>query len=151
VRSCSSIVLMALIAVALSSAQPASQNAPEQDGFDDRAGSRLLLQLSEALQGHSDKRFLAAFDLSKMNDGALFRQQIDSFFSQTEIIRVHMNLAETGVEGQRATVAVDAEMEAEPRNGGPTVRKTERLNFVVVKAGGWKFIEMQPRSFFALP
>src|SRR6202035_5896520 len=65
-----------------------NQQSPSQSAFDEKAASQMLLQLSEALQGHSQKQFLALFDLDKMKDGALFKQQISSFYSQTESIRV---------------------------------------------------------------
>jgi len=143
---------MLFLCAALSSAQAAGQKEPPQNSFDDRAASHLLLQLSEALQGHSQKQFLALFDLGKMKDGELFRQQIASFFSQTEAIRVHLNLVEIAGEGDKATLAVDAEMEVQPGNGGPPSRRNERLNFVVANSGGsWKFVDVQPRSFFSLP
>ena len=58
----------------------AAQKPPQQNAFDDRTASRLLSQLSEALQGHSQKQFLALFDFARMKDGTLFRQQIESFF-----------------------------------------------------------------------
>lgn len=143
------ILVMSLCATFLP-AQTSSQNPPQQNVFDDRAASRMLLRLSEALQGHSQKQFLALFDLGKIKEGTLFKQQIDSFFSQTESIRVHMNLVE--VTAESATVTVDAEMEIEPRNGGPSVRRNDQLNFVAVRAGkDWKFSDLQPRAFFSLP
>ena len=72
----------------------------------------MLLQLSEALQGHSQKQFLGLFDLNRMKDGPLFKQQINSFFGQAESIRVHLNLMDTSFDGDKANLAVDAEMEA---------------------------------------
>ncbi|HEX4605123.1 MAG TPA: hypothetical protein VH724_14075 [Candidatus Angelobacter sp.] len=140
-----------LLCAAHLSAQTPAQNPSQQNAFDDRAASRMLLQLSEALQGHSQKQLLALFDLGKMKDGTLFRHQIESFFSQTESIRVHMNLIEVATEAEKITVSVDAEMEIEPRNGGPAVRRNDRLNFVVVSAKDWKFVDLLPRSFFSLP
>jgi len=152
VRSCMMITLIVLLVCATLPAQTAPQQQPTPAAFDAQIASRLLLQLSEALQGHSQKQFLALFDLSKMKDGALFRQQTNSFFAQTESIRVHLNLVDTSVDGDKASIAVDAEMEAEPRNGGPTARRNERLNFVVATVGNhWEFVELQPRSFFSLP
>ena len=150
-RSCEAIFIALLLCVTLR-----AQDAPHQQltpaAFDAQTGSGLLLQLSEALQGHSQKQFLALFDLGKMKDGALFKQQTNSFFAQTEFIRVHLNLVDTSMDGDKASVAVDAEMEAEPRNGGAVSRRNERLNFVVAKVGdSWKFVDMQPRSFFSLP
>ncbi|HEY2168902.1 MAG TPA: hypothetical protein VGJ30_04710 [Candidatus Angelobacter sp.] len=152
VRSCAIAIFLALLLGVALAAQTAPQPQPTPNAFDAQAASRLLLQLSEALQGHSQKQFLALFDLLKMKDGALFRQQINSFFAQTESIRVHLNLVDTFMDGNNANIAVDAEMEAQPSNGGAPARRNERLNFVVANAGDhWKFVELQPRSFFSLP
>ena len=152
VRRFVTIVFMALLSTTLAAAQAAQPKPPTQNAFDAQAASRLLRQLSEALQGQSQKKFLALFDLDRMKESALFRQQIASFFSRTISIRVHLNLGEIAVEGDRGTIAVDAEMEAEPGDGSPIVRRNDRLNFTAANSGGtWKFVELQPRSFFSLP
>lgn len=109
----------------------------------------MLMQMSEALEGHSQKQFFSLFDLDKMPDGQLFKQQISSFFSQTESIRVHMNLIAIVVDGQNATVNVAAEMEAEPRNGGPVEHKNEQITLIA--SPQCKFIDVEPRGFFSLP
>jgi hypothetical protein len=145
-------VFMFVLSVLLLLCRAAPQNAPPQKAFDDAAASRLLMQLSQALEAHIQRQFLAAFELEKMKEGAIFRQQINAFFSHTESFRVHMNLAEVGAQGEQATVVVDAELEGQPSNGGPAWRRNQQLNFVVAgAAGNWKFIEVQPRSFFSLP
>jgi len=152
VRSFVTIVLMALLSATLAAAQATPPKQPPQNAFDAQTASHLLRQLSEALQGQSQKKFLALFDLDRMKDSALFRQQIASFFSRTISIRVHLNLGETTVEGDKATIAVDAQMEAEPGDGSQIVRRNDRLNFTAANSGGtWKFVELQPRSFFSLP
>jgi hypothetical protein len=151
-RSCPIVMLVALVCCAILPAQVAPQQQPTPNAFDAQTASHLLLDLSEALQGHSQKQFLALFDLDKMKEGTLFRQQINSFFAQTESIRVHLNLSETSVDGDKASIAVDAEMEAQPSNGGAPSRRKDQLNFAVAKAGTrWKFVDLQPRSFFSLP
>jgi hypothetical protein len=152
VRSRARITLVALFFCTVLPAQTAPQPEPTPAAFDAQAASRLLLQLSEALQGHSRKQFLALFDLDRMKDGALFKQQINSFFAQTESIRVHLNLVDTSVDGDKANIAVDAEMEAEPSRGGAPTRRNDRLNFVVANVGkSWKVVDVYPRSFFSLP
>jgi hypothetical protein len=152
VRNCATFLLLALLCRTVLPAQVAPQQQPTPAAFDAQAASRLLLQLSEALQGHSQKQFLALFDLDRMKDGALFKQQINSFFAQTESIRVHLNLVDTSVDGDRANIAVDAEMEAEPSRGGAPTRRNDRLNFVVANVGNsWKVVDVYPRSFFSLP
>lgn len=152
VRSFVTIVFMALLLGVTLPAQDTQHQSPAPPPFDQQSASRLLLQLSESLRGHSQKQFFALFDLARMKDGPLFKQQATSFFNQTESIRVHLNLVDTSVDGDKANIAVDAEMEAEPRNGGPIARRNERLNFVVANTGnGWRFIDVQSRSFFSLP
>jgi hypothetical protein len=151
VRSGAMLALMVLLICATLAAQTAPQQQPTPATFDAQAASRMLLQLSEALESHSQNRFLALFDLDTMKDGALFKQQINSFFGQADSIRVHLNLVDTSVEGDKASVAVDAEIEAQPRDGGAPTRRNERLNFAVARAGDrWKFVDVQPRSFFSL-
>ena len=131
---------------------PPPQPAPSPPALTDRDAAAFLAQLSEALQGHSQKKLLALFDLSRMKDAASFQQQITAFFVQAESIRVHLNLVGLSADGETSTVAVDAEMEVEPSNGSAVTRKNERLNFVAVLASGrWKFVDVQPRSFFSLP
>jgi hypothetical protein len=148
-----SLLLAAItVFVGVSAAQTAPLQTPAENAFTDHTASVLLRQLSESLQGHSQKQFLALFDLGKMKEGTLFKQQIAAFFSQTESIRVHLNLAETSAEADNATIAVDAEMEVEPRSGAPSSRRHEHVTFSAANIGGhWKFIDVQPRSFFSLP
>ena len=151
-RRCATATFVVLLFCMTLWAQDKQQQQPTPSAFDAQAASRLLLQLSEALQGHSQKQFLSLFDLDKMTDGALFKQQVNSFFGQTDSIRVHLNLMDTSLDGDKANLAVDAEMEAQPSNGGAPARRNERLTFVVVRVGDkWKFVEAQPRSFFSLP
>ena len=150
-RSCATAILVAMLFCTILQAQDAPPKQPAPAAFDAQAASRLLLQLSESLQGQSQKHFLELFDLSRMKDGALFRQQVSSFFSKTISIRVHMNLVDTSVDADKARLAVDAQMEAEPGAGGAITRKNERLNFAVALVGDkWKFVDVQPRSFFSL-
>ena len=150
-RSCATAIFFMLLFCVVLQAQDAPKKQFTPAAFDAQAASRLLLKFSEALQGHSQKQFLALFNLDRMKDGALFKQQINSFFSQAESIRVHLNLVDTSLEGDKANISVDAEMEAQPGNGGAPTRRNERLNLVVANAGNnWKVVEVQPRSFFSL-
>jgi len=152
VRSCATAIFVTLLLCGIVQAQNAPQQQPSPSAFDAQVASRMLLQLSEALQGHSQKQFLGLYDLDRMKDGPLFKQQINSFFGQTDSIRVHLNLVDTSFDGDKTKLAVDAEMEAQPSNGGAPGRRNERLTFTVVRVGDkWKFVEVQPRSFFSLP
>jgi hypothetical protein len=149
---CKQFVLAVFFFAALLPAQSKKTPAPPPpSAFDDQAASQLILQLSEALQGHSQKQFLALFDLDKMKNGALFKQQITSFYSQTDSIRVHLNLGEIATEDETTTFSVNAEMEIEPSNGSAQEHQNETVTFTVANSGGWKFVDVQPRSFFSLP
>src|SRR4051812_1401995 len=108
VRSCATAIFIALFFCVILRAQNASQPQPIPGAFDAQTASRLLLQLSEALQGHSQKQFLGLFDLDRMKDGPLFKQQISSFFGQTDSIRVHLNLVDTSLGSDKAKLSVDA-------------------------------------------
>lgn len=149
-RSCATAIYVTLLLCGIVQGQSAQQQ-PSPGAFDAQTASRMLLQLSEALQGHSQNQFLGLFDLDRMKDGPLFKQQINSFFGQTDSIRVHLNLVGTSVDGDKGSLAVDAEMEAQPRDGGAPAHRNEQLNFAVARTGErWKFVDLQPRSFFSL-
>lgn len=117
-----------------------------------RIASQLIRQIREGLEGRSPKKMLAAFDLAKMENGSNFKQQIAGLFARTEAIRVHLNLVEAASsEEQHATILVDAEMEAEPRDNSLLARKRARLTLTAERtASGWKFTSVEPRTFFSL-
>ena len=122
-----------------------------QDAFTEREASQLLNQIAGALAAHNQKKMLDAFDLNKMTDGARFRQQINSFFAQTGIIRAHFNLLHAGPEDGKSVATADFEMEAGLRDDSlPPVRKQAQLRLVAERsADGWKFTDIEPRSFFS--
>jgi hypothetical protein len=134
---------------AQSGANPAPK--PEENVFNDRIAARLLNQIAGALGAHNQKNLLGTFDLDKMNDGALFRQQIASFFAETATIRAHFNLVQAAMEDGKAVATVDVEMEAVRRDDSLLpIHKQAQLRLVAEKsAGGWKFSDVQPRTFFS--
>ncbi|HKT50692.1 MAG TPA: hypothetical protein VJV96_10360 [Candidatus Angelobacter sp.] len=124
--------------------------AQGQNAFSARDASALLNQINDALVNRSAGKFLAAFDLSRMDNGQLFKQQITSFISHTDSIRVHFNLTSAGVNGNHGVATVDVQMEADTGNGGEPLHKEATLNFMAGQTGAkWKFIDIQPRSFFS--
>src|SRR5258708_31265327 len=98
-----------------------TQGQSEPSSFNDRIAATLIGQIKESLQGHSQKKLLAAFDLVKMKDGGLFKQQINSFFDQTGAIRGHLNLQQPFTEENQMKVThtvpmLDADMESDARD-----------------------------------
>ena len=149
----SSIKLVAgiLISLLLLLSSPSLQISRAQsqdlaDVFTESAASKLLNQVAEGLHGHSSRKMLGAFDLSRMNGGAVFKEQITAFFNQYESIRVHFKL----VEVNDNIAIINAEMDQTPRSAiTPPQHKSMELQFTAEKeANGWKFVDVRPRGFF---
>lgn len=86
-----------------------------------------------------------------MPQGQVFRQQLTAFMSRSDSIRIHFNLVRSATENGTATADADVEMEAAPRDNSVPVHKQNRLRFVATNTPeGWKFSDVQPRSFFSL-
>jgi hypothetical protein len=132
--------------------QAQTSPTPKRAEFTDGAASDLLNQITSGFTSRNQKKVLAVFDLAAMADGERFRQQIISFFSHTESVRIHFNLVKTSGEEGKGTAEVQVEMEAAPRDdNAPTVHKQERLRFTAAStSGGWKFTDVEPRAFFSL-
>jgi hypothetical protein len=132
--------------------QAQTSPTPKPAEFTDGAASDLLNQIASGFTSRNQKKVLAVFDLAAMADGERFRQQIISFFSHTESVRIHFNLVKTSGEEGKGTAEVQVEMEAAPRDDNtPTVHKQERLRFTAAStSAGWKFTDVEPRAFFSL-
>jgi hypothetical protein len=140
--------LALLVALLLTGNSASSQ----QNTFTVRDASRLLMQINDGLVNRDPGKFLSAFDLRRMSDGQLFKQQITSLIAHTDAIRTHFNLDQVTMNAGSADATVDAELEADPQgNGGaPPLHKQATLRFTAEQtASGWKFTNVQPRSFFS--
>ncbi len=142
----------ALMVVLLSLPSPAQEPAKSQSGepsnaFTESAASKLLGQMAEGLQSHSEKKMLSAFDLSLMDGGPTFKEQVTALFNQYESIRVHFKL----VEVKENVAVVNAELDVTPADpANPSQHKNIQLRLTAAKTpAGWKFIDVQPRAFFS--
>jgi hypothetical protein len=154
-RGLSFVALCAALWVPLEAAWP-QDKAPappaKESAFSDRVASQLLDQLTAGLVAHNQSKMLGAFDLSKMQDGPLFRQQVTNFFRQTGNIRFHFNIIEISMDGNKGIAEVAAEMDVEVLREAitPPLRKQATLRFVAENGpAGWKFTDVQPRVFFS--
>lgn len=130
---------------------PTRSATPVQSVFDDRVATKLLDQITDGLQGRVPNKVLAAFDFGRMQQGQVFRQQLTAFMSRSDSIRIHFNLVRSATENGTATADADVEMEAAPRDNSVPVHKQNRLRFAATNTPeGWKFSDVQPRSFFSL-
>ena len=123
----------------------------QQKTFTVSDASHLLMQINDGLVNRDAGRFLGAFDLAKMSQGQLFKQQITSLITHVDSVRTHFNLNQVTMKSGIGEATVDAEMEADPRiGGGPPLHKQATLRFAAEDtAFGWKFTDVRPRSFFS--
>jgi hypothetical protein len=132
-------------------AQEKAQEKDDPSAFTDRVAARLLDQVKEGLEGRMVKKALGSFDLSRMTGGPAFKNQVTAFLNQYETVRIHFNLLETSTTGAEASATVDVEMEENlPGDVSAPVHKHAQLRFVAQNGSkGWKFTDVQPRSFFS--
>lgn len=144
--------VMVLWLLCASSTPSLVQAQSPESSFTGATASSMLDQIASALVAHNPGRMLATFDLNKMTDGSLFKQQTTLFFRETDVIRVHFNQIETTMEGGKGLVTVQAEIDAEPSDlRMPALHKRAQLRFVAEPSGrGWKFSDVQPRTFFSI-
>jgi hypothetical protein len=131
--------------------QTSQGTAKDKSALSDDAAVQLLHQMAAALASRNQTKMLGVFDLAKMKDGALFRQQIISFLSRSGPIRVHFNQVQVSKEGGQDVITAMIEMEADSRDDTRLPeRKQAQLRFVAESSpAGWKFTDVQPREFFS--
>jgi hypothetical protein len=143
-----------MLGLAVQDTQPqANQPSPpaKDNSFTLNSASQLMDQITAGLVAKNQRKMLGAFDLSKMQDGPLFRQQVTAFFAQTGNVRFHFNLLDVSMDGGKGIAEVTAEMDAEVHEAiTPPLRKQAKLRFVAESGpAGWKFTDVQPRAFFS--
>ncbi len=132
----------------------AAQDVANSAEFSDDVASDVLNDIREGLEGHSQRRMLAAFDSQKMDGYLTFEDQIAAMFQQYSEFRVHYRISQTSVEGPRGVVLVDFEMEEVPNssNGADLVpqRRRGQVRFELERGKkGWKVVDFRPRGFFS--
>ena len=153
-RRCLRVSCVTVLWLLCASSTPSpAQAQPPESSFTGATASSMLDQIASALVAHNPGRMLATFDLNKMTDGPLFKQQTILFFRQTDVIRVLFNQIETSMEDGKGLVTVQAEINAEPSDvfQMPALHKRAQLRLVAEPSGrGWKFTDIQPRTFFSI-
>lgn len=142
------LVLAMLMVLCPSLPQARAQSDKTSDLiFSEAAAAKLLGQVTEGLQGHMPRKMLGVFDLTRMEGGAIFKEQVTAFFNQSDSIRVHFKLLEV----KDNTVTVNAQMEITSHSSiDPPQHKSVQLRFTAEpNSSGWKFVDVQPRNFFS--
>ena len=143
------LTIQLLLLVPASTYAQGQKDAPAlgDSNLSEHIASRLLDQIAEGLNGRSARKTLNAFDLSRMNGGASFRDQVTAFINQTDTIRIHFKL----IEVTENTAVVDIEMDAAFTSDlAAPQHKHMQLRFAAENGrNGWKFTDVQPRAFFS--
>ena len=149
------LTCIALLAIALGAQQPAAPPAPDtqqkQLEFTDADGADVLHTLAGALEAHSLRRFLNAFDADSYPRFPTFSAEMDSFFGRYDSFRVHYNLKQTSsdLDGHGVLIA-QMQIDEEPAGTGESVRHNAELRFELVRANGkWKIVAFSPRDFLS--
>ena len=140
---------VALLVSGLALAQAAP--APQNDAFTSDVAAKLLDQMRAGLEGHMQNQALSVFDLSRMNRGQAFKNQVVSFLDRNTSVRVYFHVREASMENGKGLATVDVEMELERQDStAPPERRSAQLRVTAERVGGiWKFTDVQPRSFFS--
>lgn len=119
--------------------------------FSDAVAQDVMQQLTDGLEGHSERLMLSAFDDNKMDGYLNFEDQIEAFFQKYDSFRVHFRIAQATTEGDKGVVLVDIQMEEIPRSAnGQPVRKQDQMRFEMERGKkGWKIVDLRPRTFFS--
>ena len=119
--------------------------------FSDAVAQDVLQQLTDGLEGHSERLMMSAFDDNKMDGYLNFEDQILAFFQRYDSFRVHFRISQASTEGDKGVVLVDIEMEEIPRSGNAQpVRKHDQMRFEMERGKkGWKIVDLRPRNFFS--
>jgi hypothetical protein len=119
--------------------------------FSDAVAQDVIQQLTDGLEGHSERLMLSTFDDNKMDGYLNFEDQIEAFFQKYDSFRVHFRIAQATTEGDKGVVLVDIEMEEIPRSASSQpVRKRDQMRFEMERGKkGWKIVDLRPRTFFS--
>jgi hypothetical protein len=151
-----STLFPSLLSFAASKQNASKQNAAKQNSdadtavFDERAAAQVLSTLRDGLEGHSQRRFLSAFDGEKMDGFLTFQDQIEAYYTRYEGFRVTFRIIQTSEENNRGVILADFQVENEPRGGGRISRREGQLRFELERGPkGWRIVDFNPRGFFS--
>jgi hypothetical protein len=141
---------VALSVAGLTQQAPTPVQQPQQEAttFTVNDANEILSQFREALAAHSQKKLFALIDGDRMQGYHSFGDQIKSYFSRYETIRVNVHNIQASGEDGRGTITAVFETEITPRYESAT-RKQAQLRFQLERTDkGWRIVDINPRGFF---
>jgi len=144
-------LVMALSMAALSQLAPAPAAAPQAAAapFTVNDANEILSKFREALAAHSQPKLFALLDADRMPGYHSFEDQIKSYFSRNETIRVNVHSIQASGENDNGVITATFEVEVTPRYGS-AMRKQAQLRFQLERsAKGWLIVDINPSGFFS--
>ena len=118
--------------------------------FSQAVANDVLGQIRDGLEGHSQRLMLGAFAQDTMDGYLSFEDQIEALFQRYDSFRVHYRISNSAVDGGKATVLVDWEMEEIPKTNGSPQRRNGQIKFEMERGRkGWKVVDVSPRGIFS--
>lgn len=112
--------------------------------------SRVLRSFKDGFEGLSPSSLRDWIDRDKFYDYPRFEEGVTVLLSSVSEMRVFTREVNVQVEGSRAVMIVDAEMElASRQNPSRTEKRRQQITFDFQRTSeGWLITEINPRSFF---
>jgi len=128
-----------------------SQDVLNTEVFSAAVANKVLNDLRDGLEGHTQRLMLSAFDADKMDGYLEFEDQIEAFFNKYTSFNVYFRIVQSAAEGPKGIVLVDIQLEEIPRGAtSPPIRKNGQLRFELERGKkGWKIVDFNPRNFFS--
>jgi hypothetical protein len=144
-------LVLALSIAGFTQQAPAPTPSPKLDAapFTVNDANVILSQFREALAAHSQRNLFALFDADRMLGFQSFQDQMKSYFSRNETIRVNVHSIQTSGEDDKGVITATFEVEVTPRYAS-AIRKQAQLRFQLERsAKGWRIVDINPRGFFS--
>ena len=157
-RASALLLLIMMLLTVVSPALTAQQGSPKTSAgqptaapiFGDDDALTILDNLQAALQSYNRKKFLGAFDSTKMTGFPVFRTEINNLFARYDSFNVTYHLAQTSVENGNGVALADFGLDAASDSDEMLdLRRHTQLRIVVAWNGKeWKIVDLSPRTIF---
>ena len=153
VAKCLQILSLVLALSIAGLAQQASAPAPtpqsDATAFTVDDANEILSQFREALAAHNQRKLFALLDAERMQGYQSFQDQMKSYFSRYETIRVNVHSIQSSGENEKGIITATFEVEITPRYGS-AFRKQAQLRFLLERRDkSWRIVDINPRGFFS--
>jgi len=143
------VLALSIVALTQQTAAPAAPPQANANAFTVNDANEILSRFREALAAHSQPKLFALLDADRMRGYHSFEDQIKSYFSRNETIRVNVHSIQASGENDKGVITATFEVEVTPRYAS-ALRKQAQLRFQLERsAKGWLIVDINPSGFFS--